>query len=257
MKCIFAPDCKSVQRVPTKGKEYFFSWGARKSSWGRTMKMNCCSLSWWAATAKHDWNEMKISFNKNMFQIILKDSEKQTQSRKTQLSKQFCGLEHAAAAAAHGKRNEDRLNKIGAKSRQTFQNQLQVQEIQWMSAEISIWQIVNPKPNKNQNQPTQLRLYFVSSIRPPLTIDQLAQSILLLSEKLFSNLDRSQLWTMQFEKKEIQAKYSSKVDGRIQQRKIYLGLPAVFVFVFQYPTVARLERRRQKRERIAWGIVWW
>ena len=56
---------------------------------------------------------------------------------------------------------------------------------------------------------------------------------------------------MQFEKKEIQAKYSSKVDGRIQQRKIYLGLPAVFVFVFQYPTVARLERRRQKRERIA------
>ena len=64
-----------------------------------------------------------------MFQIILKDTEKQTQSRKTQLSKQFCGLEHAAAAA-HGKRNEDRLNKIGAKSRQTFQNQLQVQEIQ-------------------------------------------------------------------------------------------------------------------------------
>ena len=169
MKCIFAPDCKSVQRVLTKGKEYFFSWGARKSSWGRTMKMNCCSLSlsWWAATAKHDWNEMKIPFRKNMFQIILKDTEKQTQSRKTQLSKQFCGLEHAAAAAAHGKRNEDRLNKIGAKSRQTFQNQLQVQEIQWMSAEISIWQIVNPKPNKNQNQPTP----FVFCFQYPPTID--------------------------------------------------------------------------------------
>ena len=59
---------------------------------------------------------------------------------------------------------------------------------------------------------------------------------------------------MQFKKKEIQAKYSSKVDGRIQQRKIYLGLPAVFVFFISIQhnsTVARLERRRQKRERIA------
>ena len=30
------------------------------------------SLSWWGATAKHDWNEMKIPFMKNMFKIILK-----------------------------------------------------------------------------------------------------------------------------------------------------------------------------------------
>ena len=137
---------------------------AGREQWRWTVAL---SLSWWAATAKHDWNEMKIPFRKNMFQIILKDTEKQTQSRKTQLSKQFCGLEHAAAAAAHGKRNEDRLNKIGAKSRQTFQNQLQVQEIQWMSAEISIWQIVNPKPNKNQNQPT----LFVFCFQYPPTID--------------------------------------------------------------------------------------
>ena len=64
MKCIFAPDCKSVQRVLTKGKEYFFSWGARKSSWGRTMKMNCCSLSLMMSRDRKTW----LKWNENSFQ---------------------------------------------------------------------------------------------------------------------------------------------------------------------------------------------